>query len=54
MSAGADGVCLWDVNTGEFIEDIQIPAVSAAFSPDRKTCAIGSETGISVRNANTF
>ncbi|MDE0085217.1 MAG: hypothetical protein OXU23_05860 [Candidatus Poribacteria bacterium] len=54
MSAGADGVCLWDVNTGEFIKDIPIPAVSAAFSPDRKTCAIVSETGISVRNAHTF
>lgn len=54
MSAGADGVCLWDVNTGEFIEDIQVSAVSAAFSPDGRTCAIASETGISVRNAHTL
>ena len=54
MSAGVDGVCLWDVNTGEYIEDIPIPAVSAVFSPDGKTCAIGSETGISLRNAHTF
>ncbi len=54
MSTGAEGVCLWDVNTGEFIEDVQVPAVSAAFSPDEKTCAIGSETGISIRNAHTL
>ena len=54
ISTGEDGVCLWDVNTGEYIEDVPIPAVSAAFSPDGKTCAIGSETGISVRNAHTF
>ena len=54
MSAGVDGVCLWDANTGEYIKDIPIPAVSAVFSPDRKTCAIGSETGISLRNAHTF
>ncbi len=54
ISVGAEGVCLWDVNTGEYIEDVPIPAVSAAFSPDGRTCAIGSETGISVRNAHTF
>ena len=54
MSAGAEGVCLWDVNTGEYIEDVPILAVSAAFSPDGRTCSIGSETGISVRNAHTF
>ena len=54
ISTGEDGVCLWDVNTGEYIEEVPIPAVSAAFSPDGKTCAIGSEMGISVRNANTF
>ena len=54
ISTGEDGVCLWDVNTGEYIEDVPIPAVSAAFSPDGKTCAIGSETGISIRNAHTF
>ena len=54
ISTGEDGVCLWDVNTGEYIEEVQIPAVSAAFSPDGNTCAIGSETGISVRNARTF
>ena len=54
MSAGADGVCLWDVNTGEYIEDVPILAVSAAFSPDGKTCAIVSETGITVLNAHTF
>ena len=22
ISAGADGICLWDVNTGEYIEDV--------------------------------
>ena len=54
ISTGEDGVCLWDVNTGEYIEEAQIPAVSAAFSPDGNTCAIGSETGITVRNAHTF
>ena len=54
ISTGEDGVCLWDVNTGEYIEEVQVPAVSAAFSPDGKTCAIASETGISVRNAHTF
>ena len=54
ISAGEDGVCLWDVNTGEYIEEVQVPAVSAAFSPDGNTCAIASETGISVRNAHTF
>ena len=54
ISTGEDGVCLWDVNTGEYIEEVQVPAVSAAFSPDGNTCAIASETGISVRNAHTF
>ena len=54
ISTGEDGVCLWDVNTGEYIDEFQIPAVSAAFSPDGNTCAIASETGISVRNAHTF
>ena len=54
ISAGAEGVCLWDVNTGEYIDEFKIPAVSAAFSPDGKTCAIGSEMGISVRNVPTF
>ena len=54
ISTGEDGVCLWDVNTGEYIEEAQIPAVSAAFSPDGNTCAIRSETGITVRNAHTF
>ena len=54
MSAGTEGVCLWDVNTGEFIEDARIPAVSAAFSPNGRTCATVSEMGISVRNAHTF
>ncbi len=54
ISAGVDGVCLWDVNTGEYIEDFPIPAVSATFSPDGKTCAIVSETGITIRNAHTF
>ncbi len=54
ISTGEDGVCLWDVNTGEYIEEVQVPAVSAAFSPDGNTCAITSETGISVRNAHTF
>ena len=54
ISTGEDGACLWDVNTGEFIDEFQIPAVSAAFSPDGKTCAIGSEIGISVRDAHTF
>ena len=54
ISAGAEGICLWDVNTGEFIEAVSIPAVSAAFSPDGRTCAIVSETGISVRNAYTL
>ena len=54
ISTGEDGVCLWDVNTGEYIDEFQIPAVSAAFNPDGNTCAIGSETGISVRNAHTF
>ena len=54
LSTGEDGACLWDVNTGEYIEEVQIPAVSAAFSPDGKTCAIGSEIGISVRDAHTF
>ena len=54
ISTGADGVCLWDVNTGEYIKEVQVPAVSAAFSPDGKTCAIASETGISVRNAHTL
>ena len=54
MSTGEDGVCLWDVNTGEYIDEFQIPAVSAAFSPDGKTCAIASEMGISLRNAHTF
>lgn len=54
ISTGEDGVCLWDVNTGEYIDEFQIPAVSAAFSPDGKTCAIASEIGISLRNAHTF
>ena len=54
ISTGEDGVCLWDVNTGEYIDEFQIPAVSAAFSPDGKTCAIANETGISVWNAHTF
>ena len=54
ISTGEDGVCLWDVNTGEYIDEFQIPAVSAAFSPDGKTCAIASEMGISLRNAHTF
>ena len=54
LSTGEDGVCLWDVDTGEYIEEVEISAVSAAFSPDGKTCAIASETGISVRNARTF
>ena len=54
ISTGTDGVCLWDVNTGEYIKEVQIPAVSAAFSPDGRTCAIASETGISVRNAHTL
>ncbi len=54
ISTGADGVCLWDVNTGEYIDEFQIPAVSAAFSPDGKTCAIANETGISLWNAHTF
>ena len=54
ISTGEDGACLWDVNTGEYIEEFQIPAVSAAFSPDGNTCAIGSEIGISVRDAHTF
>ena len=54
ISTGEDGVCLWDVNTGEYIDEFQIPAVSAAFSPDGNTCAIADETGISVHNAHTF
>ncbi len=54
ISTGEDGVCLWDVNTGEYIDEFQIPAVSAAFSPDGKTCAIANETGISLWNAHTF
>ena len=54
ISTGEDGVCLWDVNTGEYIDEFQIPAVSAAFSPDGKTCAIASEMGIFVRNAHTL
>lgn len=54
LSTGEDGACLWDVNTGEYIEEVQIPAVSAAFSPDGKTCAIGNEMGISIWNAHTF
>ena len=54
ISTGEDGVCLWDVNTGEYIDEFQIPAVSAAFSPDGNTCAIASETGISLRDAHTF
>ena len=54
LSTGEDGICLWDVDTGEYIEEVEISAVSAAFSPDGKTCAIASETGISVRNARTF
>ena len=54
ISTGEDGACLWDVNTGEYIEDVQIPAFSAAFSPDGNTCAIGSEMGIFLQNAHTF
>ncbi len=54
ISTGAEGVCLWDVNTGEFINEFQIPAVSAAFNPDGKTCAIASEVGIFLQNAHTF
>ena len=54
ISTGEDGVCLWDVNTGEYIDEWQIPAVSAAFSPDGKTCAIASEMGIFVRSAHTL
>ena len=54
ISTGEEGVCLWDVNTGEYIDEFQIHAVSAAFSPDGKTCAIGSEMGVFVRNAHTL
>lgn len=54
ISAGAEGVCLWDVNTGEYIEEVPIPAVSAAFSPDGNTCAIVSVMGISVWTVPTF
>ena len=54
ISTGAEGVCLWDVNTGEYIKEVQVPAVSAAFNPDGKTCAIASEMGISVWDAHTF
>ncbi len=56
LSAGAEGFCLWDVNTGEYIalEDIATHAASAAFSPDGNTCAIASEMGIFVHNAHTF
>ncbi|RKU23919.1 hypothetical protein C6499_17600 [Candidatus Poribacteria bacterium] len=54
ISTGEDGACLWDVNTGEYIEEVQVPAFSAAFSPDRKICAIGSEMGIFLQNAHTF
>ena len=54
LSAGAEGFCLWEVNTGEYIDLEDIHAVSAAFSPDGKTCAIASEIGIFVHNAHTF
>jgi len=54
ISAGEDGVCLWDVNTGEYIKNFPIHAVSAAFSPDGRTCAIVSEMGIFIRNAHTL
>ncbi len=54
ISAGEEGVCLWDVNTGEYIDEVPIHAVSAAFSPDGKTCAIASEMGIIVRSAHTL
>ncbi len=54
ISAGAEGVCLWDTNTGEFIEDVRVPAVSVAFSPDGNTFASGSVEGIYMRDAHTF
>ncbi len=54
MSAGADGICLWDVNTGEYIDEFRVPAISAAFNPDGRTCAIVREWGISIRNAQNI
>ena len=54
ISTGEDGVCLWDVNTGEFMDEFRVPSVSATFSPDGSTFASGSVAGIYMWDSHTF
>ena len=54
ISAGENGVCLWDVNTGEFMDEFRVPSVSATFSPDGSTFASGSVAGIYMWDSHTF
>ena len=54
ISTGAEGVCLWNVDTGEFMDEFRVPSVSATFSPDGNTFASGSVAGIYMWDAHTF
>ncbi len=54
ISTGEEGVCLWDVNTGEFMAEFRVPSVNATFSPDGNTFASGSVAGIYIWDTHTF
>ena len=53
ISAGADGIRIWNSNTAELINFIEIPAVSVVFSPDGRTFVSGSSDGIRVWDVDT-
>ncbi len=53
ISAGEDGIRLWNSHTAELINFIEISAVSVVFSPDGKTFVSGSSDGIRVWDAHT-
>ncbi len=53
ISAGDDGIRVWNSNTDELNDFIEIPAVSIVFSPDGMTFVSGSSDGIRVWDAHT-